>query len=98
MALTRDDLRSAAERAGDEPMQRLRAHHEEAYPASRPTPGDVLRNEADRLNQLGFGDAAKFELLETRVERFGDEVELTHEFMDKQKRTRVKTEGFRNYG
>jgi hypothetical protein len=98
MALTRDHLRAAAERAGDEHLQRLRLFHEEAYPASRPTPGDILRNEAERLNRLGFGDAPEFELLETRVERVGDEVELTHVFRYVPRNLRVMTEPFRDYG
>jgi hypothetical protein len=53
MAYTREQVREAVERAGDEHWQALIRHHEDAYPASRPTPGDVCRAEAERLNQLG---------------------------------------------
>ena len=49
MAYTREQLREAVERAGDEHWQALIRHHEEAYPKSRPTPGDVCRAEAERL-------------------------------------------------
>jgi hypothetical protein len=81
MPLTREDVRGAAERAGDEHWRALVSHHEDAYPASRPTPGDVARREAERLNTMGLGDAADFELRETRVERVGDDaVRLTHAF------------------
>jgi hypothetical protein len=41
MAYTREQVREAVERAGDEHWQALIRHHEDAYPASRPTPGDV---------------------------------------------------------
>src|SRR5919204_6633647 len=78
VALSRDDVRDAVERAGDEHMQALRAHHEDAYPESRPTPGDICRAEADRLNELGLGGAGGVELLETPVERVDPEVRITH--------------------
>src|SRR5215211_6879813 len=68
MAYTRSQVREAVERAGDEHWQALIRHHEDAYPASRPTPGDVCRAEAERLNQLGLGDAGDLNLVETRVE------------------------------
>ena len=77
MALTRDDIRDSVERAGDEHWGALRGHHEDAYPNPKPTPGDVCKGEAERLNQLGLGNAPDFELLETRVERVGEEVRLT---------------------
>jgi hypothetical protein len=81
MPLTREDVRAAAERAGDEHWRALVSHHEDAYPASRPTPGDVVRREAERLNAMGLGDSSDFDLLETRVERVGeDAVRLTHVF------------------
>src|SRR5438067_2246971 len=82
MPLTRDDIRESVERAGDEHWDALRHHHEDAYPNPKPTPGDVCKAEAERLNQLGLGDAKDFELLETRVERVegGTEVRLTHVF------------------
>src|SRR3989440_12911922 len=78
MSLTRDDIRESVERAGDEHWDALRRHHEDAYPNPKPTPGDVCKGEAERLNQLGLGDAPDFELLETRVERVGDDVRITH--------------------
>jgi hypothetical protein len=98
MPLTRDDVRDAVFRAGDEHMQRLRTHHEDAYPESKPTPGDVCRNEADRLNQMGLGDAAEFELLETRVERVEKEVRITHVLRYKPLDVRLWTEPFIGYG
>jgi hypothetical protein len=66
MAYTREHVREAVERAGDEYWQALIRRHEDAYPASRPTPGDVGRAEAERLNQLGLGDAGDLTLVETR--------------------------------
>ena len=41
MPFTRDDIRDSVERAGDEHWNALRAHHEDAYPNPKPTPGDV---------------------------------------------------------
>jgi len=64
MPYTRAQVREAVERAGDEHWQALIRHHEEAYPASRPTPGDVCRAEADRLNGLGLGDAERDAILQ----------------------------------
>ena len=78
MAYTRDDVRDAVERGGDEQMQLLRKHHEDAYPESRPTPGDVCRAEAERLNTMGFGKASDFELVETRIEPAEPKVCITH--------------------
>ena len=98
MPLTREDVRDAVERAGDEHMQALRAHHEDAYPESRPTPGDICRAEADRLNELGLGGANEFELLETRVERAGSEVRITHLVRYKPLALRLLTEPFTGYG
>jgi hypothetical protein len=98
MPLTRDDVRDAIERGGEEQMQLLRKHHEEAYPKSRPTPGDVAAGEADRLNTVGLGDDTAFSLVETRVERVGDEVRLVHVFEYKPKGVRLLTEPYTNYG
>ena len=98
MPYTRDDVREAVFRAGDEHMQRLRLHHEDAYPASRPTPGDVCRAEADRLNGMGLGDAEEFELVETRVERVESEVRLTHLLRYRPRDLRLLTEPFTGYG
>jgi hypothetical protein len=97
VALSRDDVRDAVERAGDEHMQALRAHHEDAYPESRPTPGDICRAEADRLNDMGLGSATEFELLETRVERAGPEVRITHLVRYKPLALRLLTEPFADY-
>src|SRR6266581_3410163 len=69
MPFTREAIRDSVERAGDEHWRALVAHHEDAYPASRPTPGDVCRAEAERLNGLGLGDSTDLTLVETRVER-----------------------------
>jgi hypothetical protein len=56
MAFTREQIRDSIERAGDAHWQALIRHHTEAYPESRPTPGDVARAEAERLNDLGLGN------------------------------------------
>src|SRR6059058_5054088 len=89
MPFTREDIRESVERAGDAHWKALRDHHEDAYPASRPTPGDVCKAEAERLNEMGLGDAKEFELVETRVERVGDKVRLTHVFTYKRLRLSV---------
>lgn len=98
MAYTREDLRASVERAGDAHWRALIAHHEEAYPASPPTPGEVCRLEAERLNELGLGAAPDLELLETRVARVGPEVELTHVVRHGPTGARLWTEPFRAYG
>jgi hypothetical protein len=98
MAFTRDDVRDALERGGEDQLQLLRRHHEDAYPQSRPTPGDVCRGEAERLNQMGLGDSKDFELAETHVERVGDEVRLTHVLLYKPLNVKLLTEPFTNYG
>ncbi len=98
MAFTGDDIRSSVERAGDEHWRSLIKHHEEAYPASPPTPGEVCRAEAERLNSLKLGDAKDLELVETRVQRVEPEVELTHVFAYKPSGARLVTEPFRGYG
>ena len=98
MPYTRAQVREAVERAGDEQWQALIRHHEEAYPASRPTPGDVCRAEADRLNQLGLGDAEQLTLVETRVERADATVRLVHVFEYGPRKARLLTEPFEGYG
>ena len=98
MAYTRAQIREAVERAGDEHWQALIRHHEEAYPASRPTPGDICRAEAERLNQLGLGDAEQFALVETRVERTESTVRLVHVFECGPRKARLLTEPFEGYG
>lgn len=98
MPFSRDDIRGSVERAGDTHWRALVDHHEDAYPASRPTPGDVCRAEADRLNEMGLGAAADFELIETRVERIGEaEVRLTHVFRYNPLNLRLLLEPFTNY-
>jgi hypothetical protein len=98
MPLSREDVRAAIERAGDEHWRALVAHHEEAYPASRPTPGDVSRREAERLNGEGYGDAARWELLESHVSREGEaKVTIVHRLRDRQSGTIVETPPYTNY-
>jgi hypothetical protein len=95
--LTREQVREAVERAGDEHWQALIRHHEDAYPESRPTPGDICRAEAERLNQLGLGDAADLKLLESRVERLERTVRITHLFEFGPKKAHLLTEPFEGY-
>ena len=97
MALTRQQIRDSIERAGDEHWQALIRHHENAYPESRPTPGDVARAEADRLNALGLGDDDNLELVESRVEQVEPAVRITHVFLDRAKDSRFETEPFTGY-
>jgi hypothetical protein len=80
MAFTREQIRDSIERAGDEHWQALIRHHTDAYPESNPTPGDVARAEAARLNDLGLGDDPNLELVESRVERVEPAVRITHVF------------------
>jgi len=94
---TRDDIRASVERAGDQHWNALRAHHEDAYPNPRPTPGDICKAEAERLNELGLGAAKDFELVETRVERVGEEVRLTHVLEYRPLTLRLLTEPFQGY-
>ena len=98
MAYTREQLREAVERAGDEHWQALIRHHEDAYPESRPTPGDVCRAEAERLDQLGLGDAGALSLLESRVERTDSTVRIIHLFEYGPHKARLLTEPFEGYG
>jgi hypothetical protein len=98
MAYSRDQIREAVERAGDDHWQALIRHHEDAYPESRPTPGDICRAEAERLNQLGLDDAERFTLLETRVERTDGTVRIVHVLEDGLEKTRLLTEPFEGYG
>ena len=98
MPYTREAIRAAVERAGPEHWQALISHHEDAYPASPPTPGDVCRFEAERLNKLGLGAATDLELVETRVARMGPEIELTHVLRHTPSGATLWTEPFRDYG
>jgi len=98
MPLTREDVRASIERAGDEHWRALVTHHEEAYPASRPTPGDVARREAERLNELGYGDTARWELVESRVARAGeDQVTIEHSIRDRRSGELLSTPPFTDY-
>src|SRR3954452_15258579 len=98
MAYTRAQIREAVEQAGDEHWQALIRHHEEAYPASRPTPGDICRAEAERLNQLGLGDAEDLRLVETRVERTDSQVRIVHVFEYGERSVRLLSAPFEGYG
>jgi hypothetical protein len=93
---TRSQIREAVEQAGDEHWQALIGHHEDAYPESRPTPGDVCRAEAERLNGLGL-DSEELTLVETRVERTESAVRLVHVFEYGPQQARLVTEPFENY-
>jgi hypothetical protein len=95
--LTREQVREAIERAGDAHWQALIRHHEDAYPESRPTPGDVCRGEAERLNQLGLGDSSDLRLLESRVERLDRSVRMTHLFEFGSRKAHLLTEAFEGY-
>jgi hypothetical protein len=97
MAFTRSQIRDSIERAGDEHWQALIRHHEDAYPDPRPTPGDVARAEAERLNELGLGDNPDVELVESRVEREGSAVRITHVFEDRAKGSRFETDPYTGY-
>jgi hypothetical protein len=97
MPFTREQIRESVERAGDAHWQALIRHHEDAYPASRPTPGEVARQEAERLNGLGLGNNPNLRLVETRVEPVPPRVRITHVFEDRAKGTRFETEPFTGY-
>jgi hypothetical protein len=97
MAFTREEIRASIERAGDEHWQALIHHHTDAYPESPPTPGDVARAEAGRLNALGLGDNPDLELVESRVEQVPPAVRITHVFEDRDQGTRFETEPFTGY-
>jgi hypothetical protein len=97
MAFTRQQIRESIERAGDEHWESLVRHHTDAYPESNPTPGDVARAEAERLNALGLGDDENVRLVESRVERVEPAVRITHVFEDREKGTRFETEPFTGY-
>jgi hypothetical protein len=97
MAFTREQIRESIERAGDAHWQALIQHHTDAYPESPPTPGDVCRAEAERLNELGLGDNPDRKLVESRVERVPPAVRITHVFEDLAEGTRFETEPFTGY-
>lgn len=97
MAFTREQIRDSVERAGDDHWQALIRHHEDAYPASRPTPGDIARAEAERLNSMGLGTDPNVRLVETRVERLESAVRIVHVLENRAKGTRFETEPFTGY-
>jgi hypothetical protein len=97
MAFTREQIRESVERAGDAHWRALIRHHEDAYPASRPTPGEVARQEAERLNSMGLGDNPDLRLVETRVEQVPPAVRITHVFEDRTKGSRFQTDPFTGY-
>lgn len=97
MAFTRQDIRDSIERAGDAHWEALVRHHTDVYPESNPTPGDICRAEAERLNALGLGDNANLTLVESRVERVPPAVRITHVFKDQGKGTGFETEPFTGY-
>jgi hypothetical protein len=97
VAFTREDIRASIERAGDEHWEALVRHHTDVYPESNPTPGDVCRAEAERLNGLGLGDNPNLMLVESRVEHVPPAVRITHVFDDREKGTRFETEPFTGY-
>src|SRR4029079_340714 len=97
MAFRRRAIRDSIERAGDEHWQALIRHHEDAYPESRPTPGDVARAEAERLNEAGLGDNADIELVESRVEQVKPAVRITHVFENRADGSRFETDPFTGY-
>jgi hypothetical protein len=97
MAFTRDEIRESIQRAGDAHWQALIRHHEDAYPASRPTPGDVAKAEAERLNGAGFGSSPDLKLVETRIERLPSTLRVTHVFEYAPLKVRLLTEPFTGY-
>ena len=97
MAFDRQQIRESIERAGDEHWQALVEHHTDVYPESNPTPGDVCRAEAERLNDLGLGDDPNLELVQSWVERVGHAVRITHVIADREKGSRFETDPFTDY-
>ncbi len=97
MAFNREDILESIERAGDEHWDALVRHHTDVYPESNPTPGDVCRAEAARLNDLGLGDDPDVELVQSRVEPVPPAVRITHVFANRGKGTQFETEPFTDY-
>lgn len=93
----REHIRDSIERAGDEHWDALVRHHTDVYPQSNPTPGDVCRAEADRLNDLGLGKDPKLELVESRIERVPPAVRIIHVFRNREEGSRFETDPFTNY-
>jgi hypothetical protein len=78
-------------------LHALHPCHDGGRPELFPTPGDVARAEAARLNELGLGDDPNLELVESRVERVEPAVRITHVFEDRAKGTQFETEPFTGY-
>ncbi len=97
MAFDRQQIRDSIERAGDAHWEALVQHHTDVYPESNPPPGDVARAEAERLNALDLGDNPSVKLVESRVERVGPAVRITHVFEDRDTGSRFETEPFTGY-
>jgi hypothetical protein len=97
MPFTREQIRESVERAGDEHWRALVRHHEDAYPESRPTPGDIAKGEAERLNVLRLDQDPNLELVESRVERLPTAVRITHIFQYKPSNIRLSTEPYTGY-
>jgi hypothetical protein len=97
MALTRQQIRESIERAGEAHWDNLVGHHTDAYPESNPTPGDVCRAEAERLNDLGLGNNPNLTLVESRVERVPPAVRIIHVFEDRDGGSRFESDPFTNY-
>jgi hypothetical protein len=97
VAFTHQQIRASIERAGDAHWRALVEHHTDVYPDSNPTPGDVCRAEAERLNALGYGDDPNLELVESRVERVPPAVRITHVFENRDTGARIEAEPFTGY-
>jgi hypothetical protein len=97
MAFNRQQIRDSIERAGDAHWEVLVRHHTDVYPESNPTPGDVCRAEAERLNALGLGDDPNVELVESWVEQVPPAVRITHVFRDCDSDVSFETEPFTGY-
>jgi hypothetical protein len=97
MPFTREQIRESVERAGDEHWRALVRHHEDAYPASRPTPGDVAKAEAERLNSMGLDRDPNLELVESRVEQLPSSIRITHVFQYRTLGVRLLTEPYTGY-
>lgn len=97
MAFTREQIRESIERAGDSHWRSLIRHHEDAYPQSRPTPGDVAKGEAERLNAMGLGSDQNLTLVESRIERLPSAVRITHIFDYRPLGIRLQTEPYTGY-
>jgi hypothetical protein len=97
MPFTRERIRESVEQAGDEHWRALVRHHEDAYPASRPTPGDVAKAEAERLNGMGLDRDPNLELIESRVEPAEPSVRITHVFQYRPLGIQLLTEPYTGY-